>query len=99
MKGPDAATRNASQTRVWGEARDARGQQHEIRIITLDGYSLTVFSSLAIRRTPDIERCSSRLSDAGRVHGRKLHCELAWHVKARFVAPISVICGTGRSTL
>ena len=45
MKGPDAATRNASQTGVWG---DARGQQHEIRIITLDGYSLTVFSSLAI---------------------------------------------------
>ncbi len=48
MKGPNAATRNASQTGVWGEARDARGQQHEIRIITLDGYSLTVFSSLAI---------------------------------------------------
>jgi len=45
VKGPDAATRNASQTGVWG---DARGQQHEIRIITLDGYSLTVFSSLAI---------------------------------------------------
>ena len=45
MKGPNAATRNASQTGVWG---DARGQQHEIRIITLDGYSLTVFSSLAI---------------------------------------------------
>jgi short subunit dehydrogenase-like uncharacterized protein len=45
VKGPNAATRNASQTGVWG---DARGQQHEIRIITLDGYSLTVFSSLAI---------------------------------------------------
>ena len=48
VKGPDAATRNASQTWVWGEARDARGRQHEIRIVTLNGYSLTVFSSLAV---------------------------------------------------
>jgi short subunit dehydrogenase-like uncharacterized protein len=48
VKGPDAATRNASQTWVWGEARDARGRQHEIRIVTLNGYSLTVFTSLAI---------------------------------------------------
>ena len=48
VKGPDAATRNASRIWVWGEARDARGRQHEIRIITLNGYSLTVFSSLAI---------------------------------------------------
>ena len=31
-----------------GEARDARGRQHEIRIVTLNGYSLTVYSSLAI---------------------------------------------------
>jgi len=50
VKRLDAATLNASQTWVWGEARDARGQQHEIRIITLDGYSLTVFSSLVIAK-------------------------------------------------
>jgi len=37
--------RHATQARQGvGEARDARGQQYEIRIITLDGYSLTVFS-------------------------------------------------------
>jgi short subunit dehydrogenase-like uncharacterized protein len=48
VKGPDAAKRNASRTWVWGEARDARGRQHEIRIVTLNGYSLTIFSSLAI---------------------------------------------------
>ena len=48
MKRLDAATLNANQTWVSGEARDARGQQHEIRIITLDGYSLTVFSFLVI---------------------------------------------------
>jgi short subunit dehydrogenase-like uncharacterized protein len=48
VKGPDAATRNASRTWVWGEARDARGRQHEIRIVTLNGYSLTAFSALAI---------------------------------------------------
>jgi short subunit dehydrogenase-like uncharacterized protein len=33
---------------VWGEAKDARGRSQAIRIITLNGYSLTVFSSLAL---------------------------------------------------
>jgi hypothetical protein len=36
---------------------------------------------------------------ARRAHGRELHFELARNVKARFVAPISVICGIGRSNL
>ncbi|MGA2312105.1 MAG: hypothetical protein ABSF87_07040 [Xanthobacteraceae bacterium] len=43
-KGPDAATRDASPTWLWGEA----GRSKEIRIVSLNGYSLTVFSSLAI---------------------------------------------------
>src|SRR3984893_3504788 len=34
---------------------------------------------------------------ARRAHDRELHFELARNVKARFVAPISLICGTGRS--
>ena len=44
VKGPDAATRDASPTWLWGEA----GRSKEIRIVSLNGYSLTVFSSLAI---------------------------------------------------
>jgi len=48
VNGPDAATRNASQTWVWGEERDARGRQQQIRTITLNGYSLAVFRPLAI---------------------------------------------------
>ncbi|MGO9723015.1 MAG: hypothetical protein ACLPIG_16460 [Methylocella sp.] len=48
MAGPDAATRNATKTWAWGEACDARGRKHEVRIVTLNGYSLTVFGSLAI---------------------------------------------------
>lgn len=48
VTGPDAATRDASRTWVWGEARDPRGQSKEIRIVGLNGYSLTLFSSLAI---------------------------------------------------
>jgi short subunit dehydrogenase-like uncharacterized protein len=46
--GPDAAARDASPTWLWGEAKDPNGRSKEIRIASLNGYSLTVFSSLAI---------------------------------------------------
>ena len=93
MKGPDAATCNASQTGMWGEARDARGQQYEIRIITLDGYSLTVFSSLAIAQHLLSNNAPPGCRTPAGFMGEY------FDVKARFVAPISIICGTGRSTL
>jgi len=35
---------------VWGEAKDAHGRSLAIRIVTLNGYSLTVISSLALAR-------------------------------------------------
>jgi short subunit dehydrogenase-like uncharacterized protein len=48
VKGPDAAVWDASPTWLWGEAKDPSGRSKEIRIASLNGYSLTVFSSLAI---------------------------------------------------
>ncbi len=48
VRGPDAAMREASPTFLWGEAKDRNGRHKEIRIVSLNGYSLTVFSSLAI---------------------------------------------------
>ena len=48
MKGPDAAARDASPTWLWGEAKDPSGRSKEIRIASLNGYSLTVLSSLAL---------------------------------------------------
>ena len=48
VRGPDVSTRDASPSFVWGEAKDAHGRSHAIRIVTLNGYSLTVFSSLAL---------------------------------------------------
>jgi short subunit dehydrogenase-like uncharacterized protein len=48
VKGPDAAARDASPTWLWGEAKDASGRSKEIRIASLNGYSLTVLSSLAL---------------------------------------------------
>ncbi len=48
VRGPDAAARAASPTWVWGEAKDPSGRTQVIRISSLNGYSLTVFSSLAI---------------------------------------------------
>jgi short subunit dehydrogenase-like uncharacterized protein len=48
VKGPDIAARDASRTWVWGEAKDPSGRTQEIRISSLNGYSLTIFSSLAV---------------------------------------------------
>jgi len=48
VKGPDVSIRDANPSWVWGEAKDAHGRNHTIRIVTLNGYSLTVFSSLAL---------------------------------------------------
>jgi short subunit dehydrogenase-like uncharacterized protein len=48
VKGPDAAVRDASRTWLWGQAKDPSGRSQEIRITSLNGYSLTVVSSLAI---------------------------------------------------
>src|SRR6202521_2587790 len=48
VRGPDVSTRNANPSWVWSEANDAHGRSHAIRIVTLNGYSLTVFSSLAL---------------------------------------------------
>ncbi|MGQ0444143.1 MAG: saccharopine dehydrogenase family protein, partial [Beijerinckiaceae bacterium] len=41
VTGPDALARNSSPSFVWGEAKDARGRSQAIRIVTLNGYSLT----------------------------------------------------------
>ena len=48
LRGPGVSTRNANPSWVWGEAKDALGRSHAVRIVTLNGYSLTVFSSLAL---------------------------------------------------
>jgi short subunit dehydrogenase-like uncharacterized protein len=48
VRGPDTSTRDANPCWVWGEAKDAHGRSLAIRIVTLNGYSLTVFSSLAL---------------------------------------------------
>jgi short subunit dehydrogenase-like uncharacterized protein len=48
LRGPDAAARDASPTWLWGEAKDPSGRRKEIRIASLNGYTLTVFSALAI---------------------------------------------------
>jgi short subunit dehydrogenase-like uncharacterized protein len=50
VRGPDVSTRDANSSWVWGEAKDARARSHTIRIVTLNAYSLTVFSSLALAR-------------------------------------------------
>ena len=71
---------------VWGEAKDAHGRSHVIRIVTLNGYSLTVFSSLALARHVISNYCppvAERLSGTDR---RELHFEFARHIEARSAA-------------
>jgi short subunit dehydrogenase-like uncharacterized protein len=48
VRGPDNSTRDANPCWVWGEAKDTHGRSLAMRIVTLNGYSLTVFSSLAL---------------------------------------------------
>jgi short subunit dehydrogenase-like uncharacterized protein len=48
VKGPDAKTREANKSWVWGEAAAANGERKTIRIVSLEGYTLTVFAALAI---------------------------------------------------
>ncbi len=48
VRGPVVSIRNGNPSWVWGEAKDAHGRSKVIRIATLNGYSLTVFSSLAL---------------------------------------------------
>jgi short subunit dehydrogenase-like uncharacterized protein len=56
-KGPDFETREATPSFVWGEAKDAQGRAEVIRIKTLNGYSLTVFSALAIAQHVMTQAC------------------------------------------
>ena len=48
VSGPDASTRKANKCWVWGEAADAEGRRKTIRIVTLEGYALTVVAALAV---------------------------------------------------
>jgi short subunit dehydrogenase-like uncharacterized protein len=46
--GPDERERAATPTFVWGEARAADGRQRTARIVTANGYTVTVHASLAV---------------------------------------------------
>jgi short subunit dehydrogenase-like uncharacterized protein len=46
--GPDVAKRASSQSYVWGEVRNAAGKRLVSRLVTPEGYSLTVEAALAI---------------------------------------------------
>ena len=46
--GPDDAQRAATPTYVWGEARNAAGQVRTARVVTANGYTVTVHGALGI---------------------------------------------------
>lgn len=48
VTGPDGAARAKLPTFVWGEVSNAQGERRTARIKTANGYSLTVFGSLAV---------------------------------------------------
>lgn len=48
VKGPSIAKRTATDSYVWGEARNAAGREAKIDLVTPNGYDLTVNASLGI---------------------------------------------------
>ena len=46
--GPDEAARAATPTFVWGEARNAAGQVRTARVVTANGYTVTVHGALGV---------------------------------------------------
>lgn len=48
VKGPNAQQRAKLVTHVWGEVRNARGEQRTARVRTPNGYALTVTGALAV---------------------------------------------------
>ena len=58
--GPDEAQRASTPTHVWGEARDAAGQVRTARVVTANGYTVTVHGALGV-----VERLLSGGASAG----------------------------------
>ena len=48
IPGPDAALRERTPTYIWGEARAADGSVRTARIVTANGYTVTVYASLGM---------------------------------------------------
>ena len=48
VQGPSAETRHRTRSRIWGEARNARGEERRVEIDTPNGYDLTVTAALGI---------------------------------------------------
>lgn len=48
VKGPDEAARDRMPAYVWGEAVNARGERRTARVLTVNGYSLTIPGALAV---------------------------------------------------
>ncbi|HHI5410091.1 TPA: trans-acting enoyl reductase family protein [Vibrio metoecus] len=48
IKGPDETQREETKTYVWGEATNGEGVKKTVRILTTNGYDLTVAGSLAV---------------------------------------------------
>ena len=48
VRGPDAAVRETNKCWIWGRAVNAGGERKTVRIVTLEGYALTVVAALAI---------------------------------------------------
>jgi short subunit dehydrogenase-like uncharacterized protein len=48
VQGPSAETRRRTRSRIWGEVRNARGEERRVEIDTPNGYDLTVTGALGI---------------------------------------------------
>ena len=79
--GPDAQQRAATPTHVWGEARDAAGTIRSARLVTANGYTVTMHAALGV-----VERLLAGAAPAGATTPARL-------MGARFVETLP---GSGR---
>ena len=84
VRGPTAARRAATRARIWGEVRNARGEQRRAEIDTPNGYDLTVTGALGIvehllaAEVPGGFRTPSQLMGADYVLSLPGVCRVAW---------------------
>jgi short subunit dehydrogenase-like uncharacterized protein len=69
LQPPNQAQRDSNPSFVWGEVRNAAGRKVTARVVTANGYALTVASSLGIMAHVLQTQCAAGYATAGMLVG------------------------------
>lgn len=76
VRGPDETTRSRTPTYVWGEVRNAAGEACTARVLTANGYDVTVAGALAVVRYLLSEQVAGGAITPSRLLGAELVSQL-----------------------